>query len=188
MAPPKATNSKPCPRTEVSTGAAEKHTQCQLVCLLVVSSWCTKWRGKGRHSAMWKTTNRLRLEMAHFKWPCTGGMHIAAHAMCVLSNSDDTEVQLQQQQPSPQQQHQLLSNVPRKTLQSPAKLQAPMAEPMHDSADYAVANSPGKGAVNAFDEANKAAARLIKPNAILYTSALLSWLQPFQSVQCAARG
>ncbi|KAE8964637.1 hypothetical protein PF010_g19778 [Phytophthora fragariae] len=56
-----------------------------------------------------------------------------------------------------------------------------MADSMHDSADYAVAKSPGKGAVNTFDEANKAAARLIKPNAILYTSALLSWLQPFQS-------
>ncbi|RAW30979.1 hypothetical protein PC110_g12650, partial [Phytophthora cactorum] len=36
-------------------------------------------------------------------------------------------------------------------------------------------------ATTAFDEANKAAARLIKPKAILYTSALLSWLQPFQS-------
>lgn len=34
--------------------------------------------------------------------------------------------------------------------------------------------------ITAFDEANKAAARLIKPNAILYTTALLSWIQPFQ--------
>ncbi|KAL7686405.1 putative major facilitator, sugar transporter, major facilitator superfamily [Plasmopara halstedii] len=33
----------------------------------------------------------------------------------------------------------------------------------------------------AFDETNKAAARLIKPKAILYTTALLSWMQPFQS-------
>ncbi|RLM96072.1 hypothetical protein BBI17_001728 [Phytophthora kernoviae] len=33
----------------------------------------------------------------------------------------------------------------------------------------------------AFDEANKATAHLIKPKTILYTSALLTWLQPFQS-------
>ncbi|KAG2986935.1 hypothetical protein PC120_g23722 [Phytophthora cactorum] len=55
---------------------------------------------------------------------------------------------------------------------------------MQDSANYEVANSPIKGGaapVNAFDEANKAAARLIKPKTILYTTALLSWLQPFQS-------
>jgi sugar porter (SP) family MFS transporter len=35
--------------------------------------------------------------------------------------------------------------------------------------------------VTAFDDANKLAARLIKPKPILYTSMLLSWLQPFQS-------
>ncbi|ETK75650.1 hypothetical protein F442_18092, partial [Phytophthora nicotianae P10297] len=45
--------------------------------------------------------------------------------------------------------------------------------------NYAEAASPKP--VTAFDEANKAAARLIKPKAILYTSALLSWMQPFQS-------
>ncbi|EGZ29176.1 hypothetical protein PHYSODRAFT_552600 [Phytophthora sojae] len=44
---------------------------------------------------------------------------------------------------------------------------------------YAEVASPKP--VTAFDEANKAAARLIKPKTILYTSALLSWLQPFQS-------
>ncbi|KAF1781540.1 Major facilitator superfamily domain [Phytophthora cactorum] len=47
--------------------------------------------------------------------------------------------------------------------------------------NYAEAASPKP--VTAFDEANKAAARLIKPKTILYTSALLSWMQPFQSVQ-----
>ncbi|KAG2812592.1 hypothetical protein PC113_g23538 [Phytophthora cactorum] len=45
--------------------------------------------------------------------------------------------------------------------------------------NYAEAASPKP--VTAFDEANKAAARLIKPKTILYTSALLSWMQPFQS-------
>ncbi|KAG6952753.1 hypothetical protein JG687_00012803, partial [Phytophthora cactorum] len=45
--------------------------------------------------------------------------------------------------------------------------------------NYAEAVSPKP--VTAFDEANKAAARLIKPKTILYTTALLSWLQPFQS-------
>eukprot|EP00644_Phytophthora_capsici_P005123 jgi/Phyca11/531556/estExt2_fgenesh1_pg.C_PHYCAscaffold_10175 len=45
--------------------------------------------------------------------------------------------------------------------------------------NYTEASTPKP--VTAFDEANKAAARLIKPKAILYTSALLSWLQPFQS-------
>ncbi|KAG7377515.1 hypothetical protein PHYPSEUDO_011521, partial [Phytophthora pseudosyringae] len=45
--------------------------------------------------------------------------------------------------------------------------------------NYSEAVSPKP--VTAFDEANKAAARLIKPKTILYTSALLSWLQPFQS-------
>ncbi|KAG6613219.1 Solute carrier family 2 [Phytophthora cinnamomi] len=44
---------------------------------------------------------------------------------------------------------------------------------------YAEVASPKPA--TAFDEANKAAARLIRPNTILYTSALLSWLQPFQS-------
>ncbi|CEG37748.1 major facilitator superfamily [Plasmopara halstedii] len=44
---------------------------------------------------------------------------------------------------------------------------------------YAEADSPKLA--TAFDEANKAAARLIKPKAILYTTALLSWMQPFQS-------
>ncbi|KAF1781560.1 Major facilitator superfamily domain [Phytophthora cactorum] len=48
-------------------------------------------------------------------------------------------------------------------------------------ADYAEATTPKAGGVTAFDEANKAAARLIKPKTILYTTALLSWLQPFQS-------
>ncbi|CAH0482865.1 unnamed protein product [Peronospora belbahrii] len=44
---------------------------------------------------------------------------------------------------------------------------------------YVEASSPKP--VTTYNEANKAAARLIKPKAILYTSALLSWLQPFQS-------
>ncbi|CAI5731839.1 unnamed protein product [Hyaloperonospora brassicae] len=44
---------------------------------------------------------------------------------------------------------------------------------------YVNASSPKP--VTAFDEASKAAARLIKPKTILYTSALLSWMQPFQS-------
>ncbi|EEY55106.1 Major Facilitator Superfamily (MFS) [Phytophthora infestans T30-4] len=48
-------------------------------------------------------------------------------------------------------------------------------------ADYTEAATPKTGGVTAFDEANKAAARLIKPKAILYTTALLSWMQPFQS-------
>ncbi|EGZ10433.1 hypothetical protein PHYSODRAFT_337246 [Phytophthora sojae] len=46
--------------------------------------------------------------------------------------------------------------------------------------NYTEATTP-KANTTAFDEANKAAARLIKPKAILYTSAFLSWLQPFQS-------
>ncbi|RLN72683.1 hypothetical protein BBO99_00009719, partial [Phytophthora kernoviae] len=48
-------------------------------------------------------------------------------------------------------------------------------------ADYTEANTPKAGNITAFDEANKAAARLIKPKTLLYTSALLTWLQPFQS-------
>ncbi|CAI5739878.1 unnamed protein product [Peronospora farinosa] len=51
---------------------------------------------------------------------------------------------------------------------------------MADAADNYYGVSTPKP-VTAFDEANKAAARLIKPKAILYTSAVLSWLQPFQS-------
>ncbi|KAE9061738.1 hypothetical protein PF010_g29702 [Phytophthora fragariae] len=47
--------------------------------------------------------------------------------------------------------------------------------------NYAEATTPKAANATAFDEANKAASRLIKPKAILYTSALLSWLQPFQS-------
>ncbi|ETM35531.1 hypothetical protein L914_17589, partial [Phytophthora nicotianae] len=47
--------------------------------------------------------------------------------------------------------------------------------------EYVEATTPKAGGVTAFDEANKAAARLIKPKAILYTTALLSWMQPFQS-------
>ncbi|KAG6586969.1 putative glucose transporter [Phytophthora cinnamomi] len=47
--------------------------------------------------------------------------------------------------------------------------------------NYAEAASPKTANATAFDEANKAAARLIKPKTILYTSALLSWMQPFQS-------
>lgn len=39
---------------------------------------------------------------------------------------------------------------------------------------YKEASTPK--ATTAFDEANKAAARLIKPKAILYTTAFLSWL------------
>ncbi|RLN50851.1 hypothetical protein BBJ29_009949, partial [Phytophthora kernoviae] len=48
-------------------------------------------------------------------------------------------------------------------------------------ADYTEADTPKAGNITAFDEANKAAARLIKPKTLLYTSALLTWLQPFQS-------
>ncbi|TDH74289.1 hypothetical protein CCR75_006780 [Bremia lactucae] len=44
---------------------------------------------------------------------------------------------------------------------------------------YSEADTPQIGST--FDDANKAAARLIKPKAILYTTALLSWMQPFQS-------
>ncbi|RLN54434.1 hypothetical protein BBJ29_010167, partial [Phytophthora kernoviae] len=50
---------------------------------------------------------------------------------------------------------------------------------MAENNSYTEAGSPKKA--TAFDEANKAAARLIKPKTLLYTSALLTWLQPFQS-------
>ncbi|KAG1698190.1 hypothetical protein DVH05_015180 [Phytophthora capsici] len=45
--------------------------------------------------------------------------------------------------------------------------------------DYTDISSPKP--ITAFDDANKFAARLIRPQSILYTSMLLSWLQPFQS-------
>ncbi|RLN61290.1 hypothetical protein BBJ29_007666 [Phytophthora kernoviae] len=50
---------------------------------------------------------------------------------------------------------------------------------MAENNSYTEAASSKKAA--AFDEANKAAARLIKPKTLLYTSALLTWLQPCQS-------
>jgi sugar porter (SP) family MFS transporter len=52
-----------------------------------------------------------------------------------------------------------------------------MADPT--STSYNEVTTPK--ATTAFDEANKAAARLIKPKAILYTTAFISWMQPFQS-------
>ncbi|KAF4318465.1 hypothetical protein G195_007925 [Phytophthora kernoviae 00238/432] len=50
---------------------------------------------------------------------------------------------------------------------------------MAENNSYTEAASSKKAA--AFDETNKPTARLIKPKTILYTSALLTWLQPFQS-------
>ncbi|KAL3666365.1 hypothetical protein V7S43_008616 [Phytophthora oleae] len=44
---------------------------------------------------------------------------------------------------------------------------------------YAEVASPKP--ITAFDDANKSAARLIRPKPILYSSMVLSWLQPFQS-------
>jgi len=54
----------------------------------------------------------------------------------------------------------------------------------HTDEVYSEVVSPvnnGAGAASAFDEANKEAARRLKPNAILYTSILIALLQPFQS-------
>lgn len=48
-------------------------------------------------------------------------------------------------------------------------------------AEYTEGTTPKDGGAIVFNETNKAAARLIKPKAILYTTALLSWMQPFQS-------
>ncbi|KAG7375364.1 hypothetical protein PHYBOEH_002759 [Phytophthora boehmeriae] len=50
-----------------------------------------------------------------------------------------------------------------------------------DHADGAYAQATTPKADNNFDEAVKNAALQIKPKRILYTSALLAWLQPFQS-------
>ncbi|RLN91013.1 hypothetical protein BBJ28_00025506, partial [Nothophytophthora sp. Chile5] len=59
-----------------------------------------------------------------------------------------------------------------------------MAEPSQASTDnvYSEVTTPKAGAnATAFDEANKAAARNLKPNRILYTTILVALLQPFQS-------
>lgn len=61
-----------------------------------------------------------------------------------------------------------------------SRTSVPKQHQVSEMADnYTEATTPKP--VTAFDEANKAAARLIKPKAILYTSAFLSWTQPFQS-------
>ncbi|RLN72979.1 hypothetical protein BBJ28_00018686 [Nothophytophthora sp. Chile5] len=62
-----------------------------------------------------------------------------------------------------------------------------MTEPSQASTDNVyseVSNTPNKGSnshANTFDDANKAAARSLKPNRLLYTSVLVALLQPFQS-------